>query len=1027
MKNISLLLVGVSILTVCGCSKSGPSQPASPAASAPAVQASPKIADSFSVKAPKSGSKNGSEAGTSGTLGSGALAVRKDEHGNNVIYISKEALEKEFLLQANLTEQQSETPQFYALKSRIVAFRLHGDKLVMLEATKGHEISGDIPKTLVLAQFPVVSQTDKEVGFDFNAGMSAAFLSNEMHGHDLGRHGGYENSLPAITPRTSYLDVATVDSEKNRLSLDQIAQFAIPVLNGQGQIYNDLSFEESGEIQTTLLDVQMKYYISPYQPDPTFTPTLSPRDTRYVNFFEANPILRGDGRVSVYASKYNLSKPVVFAISDNTPKEFRDSVREGILYWNKVFGREVVQVIDAPKGVTAPSMDYNIIQWSNHVFAAAAYAQMQTDPRTGEVMHSQVYMPSGFANFTEFFAAAERRKATVGTKPTKAVVKTDSATTEPQLVQDEDGSLNLQKAVHDSADKELIGALRDAVSHKSINGNATRTNRIALAGFDVSNLCSMNMADVAQEAVAVAPSDMTEERIHSIAQDMVRQIVSHEVGHTFGLRHNFAGSMAANFDTAKFPEIARNYVKDGSLPSDLVMSSSVMDYFGIISNSINGALLKRNNDGESWDKETMALLYDGKTFDRQAAPLYCSDPMATGFGGIDYEGAGIFDCRQDDVGHSAVDSIMADSKSAVDNLAYSAITRFQFMKSPEINPEELRTFEGFESSMNARMAAVGIAIPRLMNSLFAWDWAHPDFFMMMSGFRIPVTLNVFYEYPGVYNMSSEEGVKAEAEYGLSEIKRLGGLNAILPEIQDDFGKSVLDKFNELINLQTYRSWKNVHGEKVEFTDEDIKHLRKTMENFTKDLDLWLARFDVLVLNYMTLPENSSMDSELVQLAQKRLEKYVYALKGQDSLAASFSTKTMKTYNVVTTTTVEKKEGDQVVSTETKPTTTTETKEVIEKVSSNVPVFRFPLDVRGNAAALLASFHSKTKDWGTAERKHEREKFEGLMKSSLGGKTLTEIVVPAPNSTSTEYVQLTPEFRKWLIENTKVLQMMSDRL
>jgi len=61
--------------------------------------------------------------------------------------------------------------------------------------------------------------------------------------------------------------------------------------------------------------------------------------------------------------KFDNHKPIVFARSAAIPDRYRQAVRDGVLDWNKAFGRPLLQVIDAPDNVTAPSPRYNAIQW----------------------------------------------------------------------------------------------------------------------------------------------------------------------------------------------------------------------------------------------------------------------------------------------------------------------------------------------------------------------------------------------------------------------------------------------------------------------------------------------------------------------------------------------------------------------------------------------------------------------------------------------------------------------------------------
>ena len=80
-----------------------------------------------------------------------------------------------------------------------------------------------------------------------------------------------------------------------------------------------------------------------------------------------------------------------------TPKEYKKAIKEGVLYWNKSFGEDVLDVIDAPHGVSAPDFSHNIIQWVDWKTAGFAYADAQMDPRTGEILHAQVFLTSVFA------------------------------------------------------------------------------------------------------------------------------------------------------------------------------------------------------------------------------------------------------------------------------------------------------------------------------------------------------------------------------------------------------------------------------------------------------------------------------------------------------------------------------------------------------------------------------------------------------------------------------------------------------
>ena len=78
-------------------------------------------------------------------------------------------------------------------------------------------------------------------------------------------------------------------------------------------------------------------------------------ETRYARFFETQPQLElTSGRQSVKMGRFDDAEPIVFHYSANTPDEYEDAVKEGILYWNRAFGKEIVQAEKAEDGVTAP-------------------------------------------------------------------------------------------------------------------------------------------------------------------------------------------------------------------------------------------------------------------------------------------------------------------------------------------------------------------------------------------------------------------------------------------------------------------------------------------------------------------------------------------------------------------------------------------------------------------------------------------------------------------------------------------------
>src|ERR1035438_9302932 len=78
----------------------------------------------------------------------------------------------------------------------------------------------------------------------------------------------------------------------------------------------------------------------------------------------------------------------------------------------------------------------------------------------------------------------------------------------------------------------------------------------------------------------LASDQLTDEAALRVSQDYVREVVAHEVGHVLGLRHNFAGSLAATLSRKELDDWFKAYVTGKPLDAytNRLTSSSMMEY-----------------------------------------------------------------------------------------------------------------------------------------------------------------------------------------------------------------------------------------------------------------------------------------------------------------------------------------------------------------------------------------------------------------------------------------------------------------
>jgi hypothetical protein len=274
------------------------------------------------------------------------------------VAMSKTDLNERFLLQVSY-EQVNGLQDFMTSRSRIVDFKRHGKVLRVVE--EAHD-SATPPR--LLATIPIRSETAQALMVDFNAGFDRIFEEEDRTGEDYdGRVDTHDYSFFRLSQR----QILSVSQRGPVLVLDQKA------------------------LDARMKPVLVHYYLSPYRPNLNFQP-FEIENLDHFGFYETYP-RRRSGRTVLYAMKFDSHKPIVFALSAAIPDRYRQAVRDGVLYWNRALGQPLLQVIDAPDGVTAPTPRYNVIQWlTDGDFASTSH--IQGDPLTGEILHAHIFILS---------------------------------------------------------------------------------------------------------------------------------------------------------------------------------------------------------------------------------------------------------------------------------------------------------------------------------------------------------------------------------------------------------------------------------------------------------------------------------------------------------------------------------------------------------------------------------------------------------------------------------------------------------
>lgn len=532
--------------------------------------------------------------------------------GGNSIQIARNVLGREWLLQAAEVDQLLAN-QASGLISKIVVFEERAGKLLMLEANNRQSI-GEFHHSL--GEFPITASNATSVTIDFDEGMRRAFLwSSDWHSSsEL-----YPYDYDTATLSNSYI----VDAQ---------------------QVGNRFTIRQAARVQE-FKPIVIEYYLKPYEPI-MYTPLLTPGHT-VMSFFENAPHRLPNAQLEYQVARFNPSQPIRFAISDAVPVEFRAAVREGILYWNAALGRTLIEVTQAPAGRHAPDPDLNIVEWLRWDDAGFAYADAQLDPRTGEVLHAQVFLTSSWA----IYGREDAFKYAVA------------------------------PSAPFSADQEAVRAFKEEPKNSRL-GARVKVFGMSSAGLERANerVFQESMAGLNRLALAGA----TNAQMLEASRDVVRLVVAHEIGHTLGLRHNFAGSVGGNIKPSDRPSILRQYLASGGrTPEGVIPTSSVMDYLSGVDDMLAGDLIARSV-AFAYDAKAMRVLYDGASIAATPTPTMCDDSAIPSFFLLPKV---LFrDCAMWDVSGTMLDNAIVARDDTLGLAVSDVLTRAVALKTDRQNP-----------------------------------------------------------------------------------------------------------------------------------------------------------------------------------------------------------------------------------------------------------------------------------------------------------------------------------------------------
>jgi hypothetical protein len=252
-------------------------------------------------------------------------------------------------------------------------------------------------------------------------------------------------------------------------------------------------------------------------------------------------------------------EPIVFWVENTVPPNYREAIKQGILLWNEAFEaagfKQAIEARQMPDNADWDPSDvrYNVVRWSDSISMwALGFGPSRVNPLTGEILDADVIIDANVVG------ALQQQYQSRG------LDALPEAEFYLQLCGQRSQSWYLQWMAMQQYGEAGLEMTRHLNSSQSPHDTPGLSDDHC-AGY----VGAQQYAFGALAMSTLTGAEFSRDQLDNYIQQYLVVLTAHEIGHTLGLRHNFAGSQLLP------PEDLNNQ----SITQSRGLISSVMDYF----------------------------------------------------------------------------------------------------------------------------------------------------------------------------------------------------------------------------------------------------------------------------------------------------------------------------------------------------------------------------------------------------------------------------------------------------------------